>query len=287
MTSSIDYALMASNAYAVKETVHSEENTIPIPNGWVKLGNDGRNDLTGFTARAYRNTTTGEIVIAYTGTTFEGNTLDKTKDWLLANLPAGSGVWAQQVLDAARFYLDILNANPSAQISFTGHSLGGGLASLMAVYFDRPATVFDEAPFEKSADALPVVSTLKAALLLEGYTLPAAFANYVAYDPLAGAIIPSPTREARDDKVTHYYVRDEILSLMQTPEGQALLVGIGLLDPALMALALNVHPIAGKTYFLDGNATSGNGWGYRMLLAWARPHAWKQSDGFSLGGNAP
>ena len=32
MTSSIDMALMASNAYAVKETVTSKENAIPIPN---------------------------------------------------------------------------------------------------------------------------------------------------------------------------------------------------------------------------------------------------------------
>ncbi|MEW6677072.1 MAG: hypothetical protein AB1421_04050 [Pseudomonadota bacterium] len=133
MTTSIEYALMASNAYAVKDTVTHENNTIPIPHGWVKLGNDGRNDDTGFTARAYKNTTTGEIVIAYTGTTFEGNVVDKTKDWLLANLPAGSGAFlALQVTDAAKFYLDVLNANPTANISFTGHSLGGGLASLMA-----------------------------------------------------------------------------------------------------------------------------------------------------------
>jgi hypothetical protein len=31
------------------------------------------------------------------------------------------------------------------------------LASLMAVYFDRPATVFDEAPFEKSADSKDIL----------------------------------------------------------------------------------------------------------------------------------
>ncbi len=128
MTTSIEYALMASNAYAVKPDVTSARNTIPIPNGWVKLGYDGRNDDTGFTARAYKNTATGEIVIAYTGTTFEGNLVDKTKDWMLANLPAGTGaVAAPEVVDAAMFYLDILNANPNAQTSFTGHSLGGGL----------------------------------------------------------------------------------------------------------------------------------------------------------------
>jgi putative lipase involved disintegration of autophagic bodies len=35
-------------------------------------------------------------------------------------------------------YEEIRDQNPEADISFTGHSLGGGLASLMAVYFNRP-----------------------------------------------------------------------------------------------------------------------------------------------------
>ena len=266
MTSSIEYALMASNAYAVKDLVTSENNAIPIPNGWVDMEADRINNDSGFTARAYRNTGTGEIVIAYTGTTFEGNLVDKTKDWMLANIPAGTGAFlAPQVTDAAMFYLDVLNANPGASISFTGHSLGGGLASLMAVFFDRPATVFDEAPFEKTADSLERVEELKKALLEAHYTLPAAFANYDAYAYLNvnGAFIPSPTRRDRDDKVTHYYVRDEVLSLMQTFTGQAALLGIGVLNQGqLLTLAANVHPIYGKQYYLEGNATSGNGWGW-------------------------
>ncbi|MEW6677070.1 MAG: hypothetical protein AB1421_04040 [Pseudomonadota bacterium] len=264
MTTSIEYALMASNAYAVKPDVTSDVNTIPIPSGWVDMKIDGQNDDTGFTARAYKNTTTGEIVIAYTGTTFEGNLVDKTKDWVLANLPAGSGAFlAPQVTDAAKFYLDILNANPTANISFTGHSLGGGLASLMAVYFDRPATVFDEAPFEKSADSLDIVDDLRAELLKDGYTLPTALLDYKAYDIWNGAYIPSPTRRDRDDQVTHYYVRDEILSQLQTFGAQALLLGIGLADRGkLLDVAANVEPLYGQQYYLEGNATSGNGWGW-------------------------
>ena len=38
------------------------------------------------------------------------------------------------------------------RFQFTGHSLGGGLASLMAVWFDRQAHVFAPAPFQASAD---------------------------------------------------------------------------------------------------------------------------------------
>lgn len=79
MTSSIECAQMASNAYAIKRSVTSVQNEIPIPDGWEKLGDDRINDDTGFTARAFQNTLTKEIVIAYTGTTFEGNTLGQRR----------------------------------------------------------------------------------------------------------------------------------------------------------------------------------------------------------------
>lgn len=130
MTTDVEYALMAANSYAVKSDVTSVQNTIPIPIGWTELAKR-QNDSSGFTASAYKNDVTGEIVIAYTGTTFEsfGNDVG---DWL-TNAFSGSGVGlTQQIVDAAKFYLDIRN-NPlyaSTAISFTGHSLGGGLASL-------------------------------------------------------------------------------------------------------------------------------------------------------------
>jgi len=85
----------------------------------------------------------------------------------------------------------------------------------MAVFFDRPATVFDEAPFEKSADSLDRVEDLQRALLTENYILPAAFSNYEAYAVLNknGPFIPSPSRRERDGNVTHYYVREETRTL--------------------------------------------------------------------------
>ncbi|MHB1429791.1 MAG: lipase family protein [Rhodocyclaceae bacterium] len=42
--------------------------------------------------------------------------------------------------------------NPNATITFTGHSLGGGLAALMGVFFDCQAVTFDQAPFAAAAE---------------------------------------------------------------------------------------------------------------------------------------
>jgi len=56
MVSETDYALLAANAYAVKESVTSEENKIPIPDGWLAFM-ENTNDNSGFIARAYTSDT--------------------------------------------------------------------------------------------------------------------------------------------------------------------------------------------------------------------------------------
>ena len=156
----IEYALIAANVYGSKDRdyvgsqaeVRHARNNLPLPNGWTFAGEPViRPD--GFMAQAYRRG--NEIVVSYAGTTDESPlTTMANNDWLWGNVPAASALaLAPQVVDAAEFYLNVLSANPGVQISFTGHSLGGGLASLMAVYFNHPAVVFDEAPFLKSADS--------------------------------------------------------------------------------------------------------------------------------------
>ncbi|MBL8491185.1 MAG: DUF2974 domain-containing protein, partial [Rhodocyclaceae bacterium] len=102
-------------------------------------------DGSGFEAVAYRNTRTEEIVIAYTGT-------DELADWW-TNIGGFTGAWPTgQIMSAARFYAAVATANPGASFTFTGHSLGGGLAGLIGVLFDRPAYTFDPAPFRASAN---------------------------------------------------------------------------------------------------------------------------------------
>ena len=69
-----------------------------------------------------------------------------------ASLLAGLG--SDQLKQAAEYYLQVKAANPSAKITLTGHSLGGGLAALVAVFFNETALTFDQAPFRNSGSAL-------------------------------------------------------------------------------------------------------------------------------------
>lgn len=123
MPTDIQYALMAANAYAVKENVTSKENAIPIPSGYVQI-DEKQNDQSGFSARAYGNSPENptEIVIAYTGTTKEPEM--KSLDWANGNFPLMYGGLGQQLVDAVKFYLDVRKQNPDATISLTGHSIG-------------------------------------------------------------------------------------------------------------------------------------------------------------------
>ena len=58
---------------------------------------------------------------------------------------------SDQLEQAAVYYLQVKALNPLANITFVGHSLGGGLASLMSVLFDENAVTFDQAPFRNAA----------------------------------------------------------------------------------------------------------------------------------------
>ncbi|MEQ7775682.1 lipase family protein, partial [Xanthomonas hortorum] len=129
----------------------------------------------GFMAKAFRNSETGEVVVSYAGTTQE-NLLD----WILGNVPAGVGVYSVQVEEAIAFYLDVLKIQnvAASSVTFTGHSLGGGLASLMAVFFDKNATVFDQAPFEMTAMQLDLIQKYINNLEHSGYVIPLQLKEY-------------------------------------------------------------------------------------------------------------
>lgn len=88
------------------------------------------------------NTVNYKISFAYTsgtnlpghvsGATYVGandKNFNEAADWTQANVPLAFGLLATQLIDAAKYYLEIKAQNPGLTITLTGHSLGGGLAA--------------------------------------------------------------------------------------------------------------------------------------------------------------
>jgi Ca2+-binding RTX toxin-like protein len=152
MATDIEYALMAGRVY---QSTRGQINWLPDlqSQGWVEFFH--QQEPSGFEAVSFQRGT--DIVISYAGT-------GSGVDWW-ANAGGFFGVTSDQLRQAADYYLQIKAANPGATISFTGHSLGGGLASLMAVFFDETAVTFDQAPFRSSAITSSVAASLKGYLL--------------------------------------------------------------------------------------------------------------------------
>jgi len=141
MTTEIEYALMAGASYI---STRAGINSFPVPEGWLEKIDKRELQPSGFEATYF--TKGSEVVISFAGT----NPADFSGD-LAADLALAAGDLSAQLRQAADYYLQVRAANPGATITFTGHSLGGGLASLMAVFFGESATTFDQAPFLRSA----------------------------------------------------------------------------------------------------------------------------------------
>jgi len=152
MVTNIEYALMSGRAY---QTNTSDINRFPVPQGWAEFfhvpGNPTFPTLhSGFEAVSFQRG--NEIVISYAGT-------DPLWPDSYATMGLTSGLGSDMLTDAARYFLEVKKNNPEAQITFTGHSLGGGLAALVSVFFsdmncvslDGEVVTFDQAPFSLSA----------------------------------------------------------------------------------------------------------------------------------------
>lgn len=137
MTTAIEYALMADRAYY---DTRADKNRFPIPAGWEGLKHESAPnsgfEVISFVPIGATLTTSTEIVISFAGTG------PGWADWIHGNTPLALGNICVQLKQAADYYLQVRANNPGATISFTGHSLGGGLASLMAVFFGESAVTF-------------------------------------------------------------------------------------------------------------------------------------------------
>ncbi len=177
MPTQIQYALMAAASYI---STRRDINKFPVPDGWIENTENRRVRPSGFEATTFTSGT--ELVISFAGTypgTLLGpkNALGRAVDFA-TDVALAVGASDDQLLQAVQYYLDRKRENPSATITLTGHSLGGGLAALVGVFFGIQANTFDQAPFAKSAQALwnplnipPDVATkLRDDLRSSGYT---------------------------------------------------------------------------------------------------------------------
>lgn len=140
MVADIEYALMAGRAYASK--TENKANLPPVPSGWTE---ESPKDLgNGLNITSFKRG--NEIVISISGLSSPGDVID----WI-NGVSTELGYGSPQMLDAALYYMQIKRDYPDADISFTGHSMGGGFAALLGVLFDESAVTFDQAPFSRSA----------------------------------------------------------------------------------------------------------------------------------------
>lgn len=225
-----DYATLSASAYNADRNQYNQLDFTPA--GWTQIGAFS-DPVSGFGTQAYQNGT--EVVISFEGTNAYsdyGQLLDPTtwdrvwstaSDWLYGDLPLTLGsvlsiLGGGQIFQAAAFYAQIKAANPGVNISFTGHSLGGGIASVMSVWFDRPATTFAEMPFGNTASSTSAMATVALGFLQSGYVdnkLLALLPDAVRYPLLdkfgvSGGVIGTDTYANRVNNVTHYYVDGEV-----------------------------------------------------------------------------
>ena len=243
--------------------VADRQNLLGLPAGWVALSNTATGfpsqalydtNFFSFTAGAYVNSTTGEIVISYKGTDFllelAGRAWNTVGDMVTdVTAGVGAGVAGAQLTQAATYYQEVrkwaaANGYDSGKISLTGHSLGAGIASVISVWFNRPATVFADAPFEPSATSMKVLKSVSSVLLAKGMVDPEFAAYVAAQDVLLGG---NAVFTARESAVTNYYNQGEFLNYLRfslnTVYGTTNAIDIGD-QPISRALALhsmNLH----------------------------------------------
>ena len=211
------YALLALNVYQA-----STKNTVDLPSAWIRIPQPSGTD--GFAYAVYQNTATKEVVISFRGTDNDFG------DWT-TNL----GLSLSQEKQAAAVYSRVLHdlgTDPQgSNITFTGHSLGGGLAGTMAVWFNRTAVVFDPAPTEITAKNEPDVAVVIASL---GTSVPQAIQDY-------GANITTQF-VAREANVSSYFAPGSIVYAGSTEFNT--ITGAGQRNPVQFGIANMGGPAA-------------------------------------------
>ncbi len=222
---------------------------IPLPAGWSELNESASGpDTPGFRVNAFANPL-GDMVLAFTGPDFiaEAHAASDDADELVTNLALDIGLATYtDALQSATQVYGLLRQRArkegwdTGRIHFTGHGVGGGIASVMAGWFDQACTVFAQAPLR--AVALTPGDFARALRTLENL-LDSADG---AVKALHGFIRhPQETLAQREQlRVTHWHVRGEVYSPLRSPataiQGTEHVMDIGI-QPPTMDTALTLH----------------------------------------------
>ena len=208
-----EYAALSARVY---RDARGRTNTNPLPPGWNEiaytsdLGNGPSTN--GFSGGAYQKG--NEIVIAVKGTDFGSRTKAMIED-LLSDISLGIGFGSAQLYEAALLYQRVRRDHPGANITFSGHSLGAGLASILSVWFNRPAVVFADAPFQLSGINGNFAQITLETLQRNGFS-DSQLESLIYYidngDGTQSPAVNMSIFNTREANVTSYYVQGEVLS---------------------------------------------------------------------------
>lgn len=187
MTTSIQKdALLSQFSVLAYESKESLNNPANLPSGWVLVADEVASP---FAAFAFRNETTGEVVVAYRGT--DG----------LSDLAADTGIliggWDTQFQRGMDF-LARLRSNTNvfpdgydpSKLLVTGHSLGGAIAQVVAQAYGLDGSTIDPGAAQRIAQTPEFqAAALAAGLPANGLGIAGSFTNHL----VAGSIVSGGT----------------------------------------------------------------------------------------------
>lgn len=193
-------AQLSLYVYNIQRDAEQDNRPLLPSTDWVRLEYQPDNSL-GFSYGVFQNTATHEIVVSFTGSNEK-----LAVDFLGTNIPAGLGLSGLQINQAAAVANRIINAyGAQNHVTFTGHSLGGGLASVMAVWFNRGAVVFDPAPFESTALDTNAIQSAREFIENTSAEVSADLSLYIGASQFA----------TRERAVTSYFAKGEVLEWLR------------------------------------------------------------------------